>query len=689
MADLLRFKKGLSAGLENLAKSAGTIYVTTDEHAMYVDISDTERIRLGDFIVVPSLNDLATSAYKPWSTTALYYVTAENALARYNGTEWKQINDTSEIEADILQLKTAVGTKKTETTEATGIYLDIDNLNKRIEALTGGEGDDVTSIVGLSARLATAEGEIDALQGTVGDANSGLVKRVTVLEGEVDDIDTRVTNNTTAITKLNGNSETEGSVDYKVHQATKDLATQQSVADIKTVVDKLDGSVETEGSVKKQIADATKDLATKQSLKDTSDVVAQHTTILNTLNGDAATTGSVAEAKTIASRAEGKADANAGEIATLKGNQDTVGSVDYKVHQATKDLATKQSVTDLNTTVTNQGTAITGLQNAMTGNAATEGTVANKIKAALDAEKAETGSIGSLDKRVTAAEGDIDTLQEKVGNVDISGAGASITDAISKINTKAGENAGNITSLQTEVNKLKTADTTLETNLKKYADEKAAAAVTSANGHTDTELGKLNTTLTGKIDKNAEDIKTANTNHTQLSTKVDGIDKRLGTAEDAIELLNGNETTVGSVEYKIAQKLQAADAMTFKGVITEELPTTGVKIGDTYKVGEAGSFGGHDCKVGDLLIANVAAGKTEVNGTIPNDDLVWEYVPSGGEDDTDPTLSVANNVVSLKSAANAPLGSVTFAGSATEAAGGVSVTTSNSTISIDMVWGSF
>lgn len=689
MADLLRFKKGLSAGLENLAKSAGTIYVTTDEHAMYVDISDTERIRLGDFIVVPSLNDLATSAYKPWSTTALYYVTAENALARYNGTEWKQINDTSEIEADILQLKTAVGTKKTENAEATGIYLDIDNLNKKIEDLVGGEGDDVTSIVGLSARLATAEDEIDALQGTVGDASSGLVKRVTDLEGEVDDIDTRVTNNATAITKLNGNSETEGSVDYKVHQATKDLATQQSVADIKTVVDKLDGSVETEGSVKKQIADATKDLATKQSLKDTSDVVAQHTTILNTLNGDAATTGSVAEAKTIASRAEGKADANAGEIATLKGNQDTVGSVDYKVHQATKDLATKQSVTDLNTTVTNQGTAITGLQNAMTGNAATEGTVANKIKAALDAEKAETGSIGSLDKRVTAAEGDIDTLQEKVGNVDISGAGASITDAISKINTKAGENAGNITSLQTEVDKLKTADTTLDTNLKKYADEKAAAAATSANGYTDTELGKLNTTLTGKIDKNAEDIKTANTNHTQLSTKVDGIDERLGTAEDAIKLLNGNETTVGSVEYKIAQKLQAADAMTFKGVITEELPTTGVKIGDTYKVGEAGSFGGHDCKVGDLLIANVAAGKTEVNGTIPNDDLVWEYVPSGGEDDTDPTLSVANNVVSLKNAANAPLGSVTFAGSATEAAGGVSVTTSNSTISIDMVWGSF
>ena len=689
MADLLRFKKGLSAGLENLAKSAGTIYVTTDEHAMYVDISDTERIRLGDFIVVPSLNDLATSAYKPWSTTALYYVTAENALARYNGTEWKQINDTSEIEADILQLKTAVGTKKTETAEATGIYLDIDNLNKKIEALTGGEGDDVTSIAGLSARLVTAEGEIDALQGTVGDASSGLVKRVTDLEGKVDDIDTRVTNNTTAITKLNGNSETEGSVDYKVHQATKDLATQQSVTDVRTIADRLDGSVETEGSVKKQIADATKDLATQSSLKETSDVVAQHTTILNTLNGDAATTGSVAEAKTIASRAEGKADTNAGEIATLKSNKDTVGSVDYKVHQATKDLATKQSVTDLNTTVTNQGTAITGLQNAMTGNAATEGTVANKIKAALDAEKAETGSIGSLDKRVTVAEGEIDTLQEKVGNVDISGAGASITDAISKINTKAGENAGNITSLQTEVNKLKEADTKLNTDLKKYADEKAAAAVTSANGYTDTELGKLNTTLTGKIDKNAEDIKTANTNHTQLSTKVEGIDERLDTAEDAIELLNGNETTVGSVEYKIAQKLQAADAMTFKGVITEELPTTGVKIGDTYKVGEAGSFGGHDCKVGDLLIANVAAGKTEVNGTIPNDDLVWEYVPSGGEDDTDPTLSVANNVVSLKSAANAPLGSVTFAGSATEAAGGVSVTTSNSTISIDMVWGSF
>ena len=542
MADTLRFRKGKAAGLESLAKSGGTIYITTDEHAMYVDINDEERIRLGDFIVVPSLNDLATSAYRPWSTTALYYVTAENALARYDGKDWKQINDTSEIETNIRQLIAAIGTKKTETAEATGIYLDIDILNNKIEALTGGEGGDIPSIEGLTARLIGAEMEINSLQTTVEHAETGLVKRVSDLVDRVDDINDSVTSNTTAIIKLNGNNEIAGSVDYKIYQATKDLATQQSVTDIKTTVDKLDGSVTTEGSIKKQIADA-------------------------------------------------------------------VG-----------DKATQQSVADLNNTVISQGTAITNLHNQMNGNADTAGTVASKIKAALDAEKAEDGSIGKLEDRVDTAEENITTLQNKIGSADISDAGDSITEAISNINSQVSTDAGSITSLQTKVN---------------------------------------------------------------------SIDTRLETAEGAIARLDGDETTVNSVEYKIAQKLQAADAMTFKGVITNELPVTGVKIGDTYKIGKASFFGGHSCKVGDLLIANIAAGKTEVNGTIPNDDLVWEYVPSGGEDDTDPVLSVANNVISLTNILNAPLGSVTFVGSAIDAAGGISVDTSNSKIIIDMVWGSF
>ena len=42
------FKKGLLANLPG-THAAGTFYVTTDERALYLDVDDSTRIRLGDF----------------------------------------------------------------------------------------------------------------------------------------------------------------------------------------------------------------------------------------------------------------------------------------------------------------------------------------------------------------------------------------------------------------------------------------------------------------------------------------------------------------------------------------------------------------------------------------------------------------------------------------------------------------
>lgn len=83
------FKKGKLATLPN-TYSAGTFYVTTDERAMYLDISDEARIRLGDFQEFASVTELAKNANP--NTTALYYVSDINCLAKWNGAEYVQIN---------------------------------------------------------------------------------------------------------------------------------------------------------------------------------------------------------------------------------------------------------------------------------------------------------------------------------------------------------------------------------------------------------------------------------------------------------------------------------------------------------------------------------------------------------------------------------------------------------------------
>lgn len=87
------FHKGLLANLP-ATKSAGSIYITTDERAVYFDYDAENRIRIGDFISVASISALPESA----STDALYYAEAENVLAKFNGTTWVQINPDTKYE---------------------------------------------------------------------------------------------------------------------------------------------------------------------------------------------------------------------------------------------------------------------------------------------------------------------------------------------------------------------------------------------------------------------------------------------------------------------------------------------------------------------------------------------------------------------------------------------------------------
>ena len=87
------FHKGLLANLP-AAKSAGSIYITTDERAVYFDYDEENRIRIGDFISVASISALPESA----STDALYYAESENVLAKFNGTAWVQINPDTKYE---------------------------------------------------------------------------------------------------------------------------------------------------------------------------------------------------------------------------------------------------------------------------------------------------------------------------------------------------------------------------------------------------------------------------------------------------------------------------------------------------------------------------------------------------------------------------------------------------------------
>lgn len=82
-------------------------------------------------------------------------------------------------------------------------------------------------------------------------------------------------------------------------------------------------------------------------------------------------------------------------------------------------------------------------------------------------------------------------------------------------------------------------------------------------------------------------------------------------------------------QAEVDAKLSAVDAMVYRGAVTSDTNLNNqapFSVGDTFKVAVAGTYGGHECVVGDILIAN----GTEVDGVITSG-LSWDYIPSGND----------------------------------------------------------
>lgn len=130
-----------------------------------------------------------------------------------------------------------------------------------------------------------------------------------------------------------------------------------------------------------------------------------------------------------------------------------------------------------------------------------------------------------------------------------------------------------------------------------------------------------------------------------------------------------NTTKIATTEFVTTAISGVSGSMTFKGTVgtggtVSTLPTTGVKVGDTYKVSVAGTYASQSAKVGDLFIATA---------TTPT----WAYVPSG--DDTGVTSVTAGaglNTTSNDTATDG--GSITSTGTLYLTKSGVTAGTYNS-----------
>ena len=471
---MIAFKKGLLANLP-AKKTAGTFYVTTDERAMYLDVDGSTRIRLGDFQEFATVEALTANANP--NTTSLYYVADINCLAKWNGSEYIQINrDTGMTSVEVTGNGNAItvasydaaGRKLILTKGATYMTAaDVDSkINTKVgELKIGGTTYDTVkayvdqktsgiatdaALTELTGRVITAESDIDALQAAIGEGGS-----VTVAIADA---------------KKAG---TDAAADAAAAQATANSKTTMAEVEAKNYATKTEAQGYADG----------KDAAI-QAAKSAADAAQADVDALE------AKVGTVPEKKTVVEMISDAQVAATYDDTALKG----------RVFNIEKDYLKAADKTELSNTISGIDTAYKAADTALS----------NRVKAIEDdhlikADKTELATSiadvkSDVDTFLAAANigGEaIDTLKE-------------IQDYISSDGTAAAEMTNKISALETAVGKAAEGETPATGLVKSVADNAAAIAAekTRAEG-VEANLAQADTDNLAAAKKYADDAITA------------------------------------------------------------------------------------------------------------------------------------------------------------------------------------
>ncbi len=392
---MVNFRKGLLANLPT-AKTEGTFYITTDERALYLDIDNSTRVRIGDFQEFATLAALQANTNP--STTALYYVADVNVLAKWNGTAYVQINlDTGATSAE----KTGDGNalagvsydpatrKLTFTTVALLTATDVDN---KIAAKVGDLGESATVKAYVDAKTSGIASD---------EALTALSDRVTTVEAD--------------ITTLNGDKTKEGSVAKTVDDAIKALDLVNTY-DPKGAADGKDAAI---AAAKKAGDDAQADV--------------------DALEGKV---GAVPDGKTVVQMIADAQDAATYDDTALSGRVSTLEGSDAgkSVRAISAEEATK-AINTFATQVSDDG--VVNSFKELVDWAATHGSEAAEMAAAIQAIEAVLAGIGGDGEKPTVVAYVADTIAAlKIGDyakaADLTALAARVTTAEGKLDTLTG-----------------------------------------------------------------------------------------------------------------------------------------------------------------------------------------------------------------------------------------------------------
>ena len=427
MADpkMLQFKMGeWTDGFDSVAKSAGTVYVTTNEKAMYVDIDDNTRIRISDIIQL----DSAKTAQPPFSTQALYYFIQENALMKWNGTTWTQLNSVSDVTANLEALTTRIGTLETTVTShttaigqasdetagtvASGLYARIEALEATDTSFDNRLDTAETDITNLETADTRIEGKVDknttditglkSTTGTLSTDLTNLTSRVTTAEGEIDQVQSDLDDVEEALGS-SGDSSSQNTAFGRIKKLEETDLTYAT--DIKAATDKAN-------------ANATDISGLKNRMTTAEGNISANTTAINELKEQ------IGSGEGLTGRIESLEDDMStakSDITTLKSDLDkaeaTIGEHATKLGNLESAIGTNAgNITDLTGKVNTNTTNITNLQTA--NEQLTKRVEANEAAIGKTTDEVEQPKTGSLYARTNYNADEIASLKTRTNNAE-------------------------------------------------------------------------------------------------------------------------------------------------------------------------------------------------------------------------------------------------------------------------------
>lgn len=667
--------------LNNAPKKAGTVYVTTDEKAMYVDVDDSTRIRIGDIIQLNSVRN----AKPPFSTEALYYFIEENALLK-----WTELFEKHEDGT-----KTSLGMGWQQLNSVSDITTSLEGVTNRVSTLEG-------TVSTLASKDPTKDGSVAKAQATADKAVADAAKAQAQADKGVADAKAADDKAVAAQGTANANATAISGIDERLSEAESSIATfgGTGAGSIKEAKDAADAAQADATEALNKIGVPTAEGQTASGLyakvetaQSTADgaaaTAAQNATDISGIDGRLSTaegkvttlTTDLGNLTTRVTEAEGDIDDLEAYATILKGTD----AVDGSVAQA------KKAGTDAMAKANTNATAIEGIDTRV-------GTLETTVKTAVDTtipaiqSKLNTAvdtTIPALEGRVKANEDDIKELQDLLGDstseksvinrlteveTTVEGQG----ETIGQLQTAVGENAADIEELTTD---LGTANTNIGKNTTAIGENKSAIEALDATvkGHT-TTLGQHTTSIEG-LQTTVDNLPTLYVNKTDYTKDkkdlADAIAEQHKTIVDSINAANGMRYVKGITSYDELPVLA-------EGVV--------IRVGDTYVVtNENGFIEDTVYYAGDLLVAK----GTEENGVIVSD-LGWDHVETGYVRSHEATMAAsagtANDVkvklTSFTAAAaggeGGDLGAFVLKGEEN-----VKISIEGQQVAIGMAWGSF